>query len=314
MVAKNLFKISLLLAVVFMSSCSKDDETMENPDNTTANSTDVYITDAPVDNANVEAVFITVSEVKINGKAVEGFEKTTIEISSLTRGNTELLGNLNLEAGTTNDITLVLSGSDASGNAPGNYVVLDGGTKEEIAGDMEINLNDAAEIMADMENEVILDFDLRKSLKEADGDYSFVSESKLENNVRAVNTMNAGAVKGQVDNTSEANADVVVAYAYKKGEFNNSEEDANGDGIRFANAVSSSVVSNSDGNFEINFLDAGDYELHFASYSDSDSDGELEFKGMVSANTASSLDLSGFTVEANSEVNLNISFTGLLGL
>lgn len=313
MVVKNLFKISLLLAVVFMSSCSKDDST-DNPDNSAGNSTSVYLTDAPVDNANVDAVFITVSEVKVNGKAIDGFEKTTIEISSLTQGNTELLGKLNLDAGTTDDITLVLSGSDASGNAPGNYVVLDGGTKDEIAGDMEINLNDGAEIMQDMENEVVLDFDLRKSLKAADGDYSLVSESKLENNVRAVNTMNAGAVKGQVDNTSEANADVVVAYAYKKGEFNSSEEDVNGDGIRFANAASSSVVSDSDGNFEIHFLDAGDYELHFASYSDSDSDGKLEFTGMVSADTASSLDLGGFTVDANSEVNLEISFTGLLGL
>lgn len=314
MVVKNLFKISFLVAVVFMSSCSKDDDSTDNPDNAMGNSTDVYITDAPVDNADLEAVFITVSEVKVNGKAVNGFEKTTLEISSLTNGSTELLGSLNLDAGSTNDITLVLSGSDASGNAPGNYVVLDGGTKEEIAGDMEINLADAAEIMADMENEVVLDFDLRKSLKEADGDYSFVSESKLENNVRAVNTMNAGAVKGQVENTSEANADVVVAYAYKKGEFNGSEEDVNSDGIRFSNSASSSIVSDSSGNFEIHFLDAGDYELHFASYSDSDSDGELEFNGMVSANTASSLDLSGFTVEANSEVNLDISFTGLLGL
>lgn len=313
MVVKNLFKITLLLAVIFMSSCSKDDNT-DNPENSAGNSTSVYITDSPVDNTNVDAVFITVSEVKINGKAIDGFEKTTIEISSLTEGNTELLGKLNLDAGATDDISLMLSGSDASGNAPGNYVVLDGGTREEIAGEMEINLNDGAEIMQDMENEVVLDFDLRKSLKAADGNYSLVSGSKLENNIHAVNIMNAGTVKGKVDNTSEANADIVVAYAYKKGEYNNSEESVNADGIRFSNAASSSMVSTSSGNFEIHFLDAGDYELHFASYSDSDSDGKLEFTGMVSADAASSLDLEGFTVDANSEVDLEISFTGLLGL
>ncbi|AVR44270.1 hypothetical protein C7S20_02775 [Christiangramia fulva] len=314
MVVKNLFKICFLSVVVLLSSCSKEDDSVDNPDNATGNSTAVYLTDAPVDDANVEAVFITVSEVKVNGKAVDNFEKTTLEISSLTNGKTELLGQLNLDAGMTNDITLVLSGSDASGNSLGNYVVLNGGSKEEIAGDMEINLNDNAAVIQDTENEIVLDFDLRKSLKANNGDYSLVSESKLENNISAVNTLNAGAVKGQVDNTSEANGDVVVAYAYKKGEFNSSEKDANGDGIRFSNAASSAVVSESSGNFEIHFLEEGDYELHFASYSDSDSDGNLEFKGMVSASTASSLDLSGFTVTAGSEVNLEISFTGLLGL
>ncbi|MBT8319272.1 MAG: hypothetical protein KJP01_04005, partial [Gramella sp.] len=70
----------------------------------------------------------------------------------------------------------------------------------------------------------------------------------------------------------------------------------------------------SNGEFEIHFLEEGDYELHFASYSDNDNDGKLEFSGMVEANAASSLDLSGFRVESNSQVTIQISFTGLLGL
>ncbi|MCG9973363.1 DUF4382 domain-containing protein [Christiangramia crocea] len=314
MLFKNLSRLGLLLGLILFVSCSEDDSVEEPETGEGGNSTAVYITDSPVDEANVEAVFITVSEVKVNGKAIEGFSKTTIEVSSLTKGNTELLGELDLDAGTTSDITLMLADTDASGNGPGNYVVLSGGAKEELSGAVELNINDQAEIVQDVENELVLDFDLRKSLKHEADDYSFVSESQLESNIRAVNSMKAGIVTGTVDNTSEAEGDVVVAYAYKKGSFSESESNANGEGVTFSNAVSSSVVSESNGEFEIHFLEEGDYELHFASYSDEDQDGKLEFSGRVEADTASSIDLSGFTVEANSEVNLEISFTGLLGL
>ncbi|TBW27361.1 DUF4382 domain-containing protein [Gramella sp. KN1008] len=314
MLFKNLSRLGLLLGLVLFVSCSEDDSVEGPGAGEEGNSTAVYITDSPVDEANVEAVFITVSEVKVNGKAVEGFNTTTIEISSLTKGKTELLGSLDLQAGTTSDISLTLADTDATGNGPGNYVLLSGGAKEELGGTMELNINDQAEIVENTENELVLDFDLRKSLKHEGDDYSFVSESQLESNLRAVNTIKTGVVTGTVDNTSEADGDVVVAYAYKKGTFSEAESNANGEGVAFANAVSSSAVSQSNGEFEIHFLEEGDYELHFASYSDDDSDGKLEFSSMVEANTASSIDLSGFTVEANSEVNLNISFTGLLGL
>lgn len=314
MLIKNLTKFSLILGLILFASCSEDD-TLDNGGNEEEmNSTAVYITDSPVDDAEVDAVFITVADVMINGESIEGFNKTTIEISSLTKGRTELLGELDLEAGTASNITLTLSETDASGNGPGNYVMTSGGAKEEITTATEINISDEAEIFADAQNELVLDFDLRKSLKQDGGTYSFVSESQLENNIRAVNKADTGFVTGSVDNTSEANGEVVVAYAYQEGSFNESESNANSEGINFSNAVSSSVVSDSNGEFEIHFLEEGDYELHFASYSDIDDDGKLEFSGMVEASTASSLDLSGFTVDANSEVNLQITFTGLLGL
>ncbi len=312
MLIKNLSKLSLLFGLIFFVSCSEDDS-LENPGNG-ENSTAVYLTDAPVDQANVEAVFVTVSEVRVNGKAIEGFNKTTIQLSSLTKGRTELLGNLNLKSGTTSNISLVLADTDASGNGPGNYVVLNGGAKQKLSGATEINIKDQVEIVNDARNEIVIDFDLRKTVKQEGDNFSFVSKTQLENNLRTVNKLNAGAVKGKADNRSEAEGEVVVAYAYKKGTFSNSESNANSEGINFANAVSSSVVSKSNGEFEIHFLEEGDYELHFASYSDNDQDGKLEFTGMVEANAVSSLDLNSFRVASNSEVNIQISFKGLLGL
>lgn len=314
MLIKNLTKLSLILGLVLFASCSEDD-TLDNGGNgEEMNSTAVYITDSPVDDADVEAVFITVSEVKVNGKALEGFSKSTIEISSLTKGNTELLGNAKLESGNTSNISLVLADTDENGTAPGNYVVLNGGTKEELASTTEINLIDQVEIADAASNEIVLDFDLRKSVKQEGENYSFVSKTQLEKSVRAVNTLKTGIVTGNVDNTSEANADLVVAYAYKEGSFSSSESTANAEGVAFANATSSALVSNSNGEFEIHFLNEGDYELHFASYKDNDQDGKLEFTGMVEANAVSNIDLNAFKVNANSEVNLQISFVGLLGL
>ncbi|MFV8225008.1 DUF4382 domain-containing protein [Christiangramia aquimixticola] len=313
MLIKNLSKLGLLLGLILFVSCSED-ESVDGTSEQGENPTSVYITDSPIDQANVEAVFITVADVKVNGKSLEGFNKTTIQISSLTQGKTELLGKLNLAAGNTSNISLVLAETDQSGNAPGNYLVLTGGAKEELAGSTEINLNDQVEIVEGASNEIVMDFDLRKSVKQSGDDYSFVAKSQLQNSVRAVNTMKTGVVTGKVENTSNAGGDVVVAYAYKKGQYSNSEKNTNSEGIAFANATSSSVVSKSNGEFEIHFLKEGDYELHFASYSDTNNDGKLEFSGMVKANSASSLDLSGFTVKSNSEVNVQISFVGLLGL
>ncbi|QYA25329.1 DUF4382 domain-containing protein [Gramella sp. MT6] len=314
MLFKNLSRFGLLLGLILFVSCSEDDS-MEEPDGSGgANATTIYLTDSPVDDTNVEAIFITISEVKVNGKAIESFGKTTVQISSLTQGKTELLGELELDAGTTSDITLMLSETDASGDGPGNYIMTTDGGKQEISTATELNINDQVEIFGDTQNEIVLDFDLRKSLIAEGGNYSFVSESQLENNIRAVNKMNTGILTGNVENTSEADGEVVVAYVYESGSFNESESNANNEGVNFSKAVSSAVVSNSSGDFEIHFLEEGDYELHFASYSDIDDDGHLEFSRMVNASTASSIDLSGFTVEANSEVNLQISFAGLLGL
>ena len=312
MLKKNLNKLALVLSVVLFASCSEDD-TIDNPDTNAGKETSVYITDSPVDQANVEAVFITIAEVKLNGKAIEGFQKSTIEISSLTNGSTEMLGKLNLDAGTTSSIELVLADSDDNNNTPGNYLVTKGGTKQELSGTTQIELKDQVEIIEDAKNEIVLDFDLRKSIKQEGDQYTFVSGGALQNSIRAVNTSNAGIIKGNVENRSDANAETVIAYAYRKGEFSDSEKEGE-HGVRFNNAVSSSVVSKSSGDFEIHFLEEGDYEIYFASYSDGNQDGKLEFSGLVNAEAIGALNLNEVSVEANTTVNIEITFKGILGL
>ena len=306
------FLFSLFIST--MISCSTDDEDPGEPTGETYE-TQVLLTDAPVDNPNVEAVFITVAEVKVNGIAVEGFEKSTIKVSDLTDGSTKLLGNVDLEAGTTSSISLVLDhAADASGSGPGSYVVTTSGEKMVLAtGTTEINLSDQAEILPTEDNSLVIDFDLRKTIKANDeGDASFVGEGTIENNVRVVNVLNTGAIEGTVSNL-EAESKVVV-LAYEEGTFEESEMEENSNGIRFSNAVSSDLVSSSNGSFSLNFLEVGAYELHFVSMKDEDSDGDLELAGELDVQTSTGAELDGIEVTSESTTSLDLSLGGLLGL
>ncbi|MBK5193683.1 MAG: DUF4382 domain-containing protein, partial [Flavobacteriaceae bacterium] len=80
------------------------------------------------------------------------------------------------------------------------------------------------------------------------------------------------------------------------------------------NAVSSSSVSKADGDFELHFIEEGEYELHFASFSDTNSNGSMEFEGMLDASSATAIDLQAFSVEANTEITMEVVIAGLLGL
>ena len=314
---RNVPKVGfLLLAISFFTACSKDnnDKDLNNPAND-GYATAVYVSDAPIDNASVQGVFVTITGVSVNGKAIDGFNKTTVNLSSLQNGNTQLLGDMKLQSGTTSDIKLTLDGSaDANGDAPGNYILMADGTKQALTSDSnEISVNDNAEIKENDNNELVLDFDLRKAIvSNSSNEFGFVGNSELSNSIRAVNTLNAGTIKGNVDNSSSS--ETMVVYAYKKGSYSSSEADAAGDsGVRFANAVTSSVVNGS-GDFQLNFMEAGDYELHLASYSDSNNDGKIEFQGMLQASSDTAIDLQDVSVDANSETEVQISVSGLLNL
>lgn len=316
---KYLFKTGILmLSMGLLVSCSDDDDDVDtgDPQPDTYN-TEVYLTDAPIDNAEVEGVFITVTGVSINGNTIEGFEKTTINLSSLQNGETELLGDVELENGTTSEISLTLDNeTDASGEAPANYVLTSGGEKNALATSSgEISITDQVEIQENDDNEIILDFDLRKSIvKNSAGEYQFVNDSELAHSIRAVNSLEAGTITGTVSDFGTTESETILVFAYEDGAYSEDETLANGEGVLFANATASSKVNDSSGEFEIHFVEEGDYELRFVSFSDEDADGELELEGEIEATTTSEIDLLGFSVGANSEVDFDILLVGLLDL
>lgn len=311
---KNVFKTGLLMfSMALVFSCSKEEDPQE-PQQTY--NTEVAVTDAPIDQANVEGAFVTITNVKINGKAVEGFEKTTVNLLALQNGTIEALGNVQLESGVTSNITIELDNeTDAQGNAPGSYIALANGEKRALlTSSKEIVLNSAAEVKENNENRIVLDFDLRKLIVlegEANDSFAFVADSEFSNSVRAVNEADAGTIKGNVDDSGNVSEKIVV-FAYQKGTY--SEEEANPNAnVRFQNAVNSSVVTEADGSYELHFLEEGDYELHFASYAEN-AEGKAEFQGMLDVDTALGLDLSlaGFGLTANNTLQMNVVVKGML--
>ena len=308
--------ISMMTAVMafLFVSCSEDDSSGD-PDAQNYNA-QVYITDAPIDNAEVDAVFVTIADVQIDGQSLSGFEKTTIELSALTDGQTQLLGDLDLEAETYTNIDLILAtDSDANGDSPANYVVVDGSTKVTLdPANATISIDDAVEVAAQDTNELVLDVDLRKAIvtDEANGGYNFAAETQLNSSVRAVNTISTGMVSGSVTNDTNNQNGEMVAYAYEAGTFTETEAETNASGVRFSNAVTSSVVAEGSQDFSLHFLEANNYEVHFASFTDTDSDGNLEFEGMVETEVDGSIDLENIEVTADSEVTLNIILMSIL--
>ncbi|MBC9795620.1 DUF4382 domain-containing protein [Sinomicrobium weinanense] len=296
-----------LLLVVFVVSCSDDDDGTDN--RPTANAK-VYITDAPVDNAGVKGAFVTITDVKVDGVSVENFNAMTIDLMQYQNGDTQLLGDLEVKAGGDANVTLVLDyETDAQGNAPGCYILTD--VKHALeSGNNEITLDDDVDIIAETTNELVVDFDLRKTIRSsAESEFEFVSGATLENAVRVVNKAETAEINGNVSGRSNADGDVIVVYAYEKGEYSDNEENENSEGIRFAGAVTSALVNDMD-EYKLTFLEEGEYELHFASYSRNSITGKAEFQSSLTVESL--LDLNILNLKLMSSVNLsvNVRITG----
>lgn len=123
-----------------------------------------------------------------------------------------------------------------------------------------------------------------------------------------------GTIEGTVAGWSK-HADKVIVYAYEKGSFDvDAETQGSGDGnLQFKNAITS-VQANANGNFELHFLEAGDYELYFAGYDDDDQDGQFEWKGKRSFDILAGIDLNVILVEADRSTRLELTIISILPL
>ena len=305
----------LFVTVFIALSCSDDDNVQSDMSAETYNTT-FKITDAPIDNADVEAVFVTIADVKVDGQSLEGFSKTTLELSALVNGQTETLGNLDLQAGTYSSLELILDyESDQTGSSPGCYVALADGTKDKIESTSgTITINDAFEVFATNTNEVVIDFDLRKTIREEEStlssNFDFVTISEISAGIRTVNEETTGKISGNV-NDSENTSDKIVVYAYEKGTFN-AEAETSGQGesnIQFANAVTSSAVTGINNSYSLNFLKEGEYELIFVSYTQGEN-ANLEFSALLEAESSTGLNLGAISVTSAIQLDAHVTIVG----
>lgn len=311
---KGFLKTGILALLIAFASCSEDnDDMMVNSDE--KSNTKVSITDAPIDNAEVTGAFVTITDVKVDGVSIEGFSATTVDLLALQNGRKETLGNLDLNVGSVNEVTLVLDYDfDEDGNSPGSFVTTQGNVKHKLeATSNEIKIFDRTEIIANATNEIVIDFDLRKTIVNSSNSndrFDFVTTTELSKGLRFVNNADAGVVAGNVTDAT-ASSETIIVFAYEAGTFTEAEANEQGaSGVTFANAVTSAKVS-STGNYELNFLKEGNYEIQFASFEDSDNDGELEFKGMLDVESALGLDANNINVSSSTNINLMVNVKGL---
>jgi hypothetical protein len=298
--------------VFSLTSCQKD-----NSGGSGTASTTIKITDAPIDDASVTGAFVTITDIKLDGQSVQGFTKTTVDLMAYANGSTKTLGNFNLAGRTYSSITFVLDfDMDASGNAPGCYV-LAGAIKHKLQSTANsITINKNITLVGGASNSIVADFDLRKMVIHQSGGptdhYDFATAAELQSSVRVVAENNTGTISGTVTDAVSGSGKV-VAYVYKKGTFIRSVE-MQGQGassIEFKNAVSSTLVSGT-GSYQLHFLESGDYEIYFASYKDTNADGEFELKGTLVATASGGLDLLGLKVNVNGSLKVDVTVTGLL--
>ncbi len=273
-IMKNLIKFLTAVLIVGVSciSCENGDLSPQNdindPNAPQGNLT-ISVTDAPIDNAEVKGAFVTITEVKVDGKAFSGFKgPKTVNLMELQNGNSLNLGQSSVAANSYSKLSFVLdSDKDASASGPECYILKTDGTKDKL----EFTSGSQTEIDVQPQNfqvtesgstDFVVDFDLRKSIKSNSSNYSFVTNNEIKAALRTENKVKTGVIKGKIDNYGAVGANVIV-YAYKKGSFKQNDE-IKGQGsssIKFANCVSSTKADGA-GNFTLAFLSEGEYEIY----------------------------------------------------
>ncbi|HLZ15716.1 MAG TPA: DUF4382 domain-containing protein [Cyclobacteriaceae bacterium] len=304
---KWIVAVGFVFLILLFTACSKNETAG-------AGEAEIQITDAPTDDASIKSVFVTVTAIRVDGMAVSGFAKQTIDLKAYQDGNIKSLGTTNLTSGVHGQLTFVLDAdTDADGNSPGSYVQTTDNTKYKLgSGSVAITVAKAWNIAANVKSTLVADFDLRKSVQWSSDNavrYMFVSDGSLQAAVRVVDKMNAGTLSGTYTEQNSTNADKVIVYVYKKGTFNaGTETQAQGvDAIYFKNAVSSAEVKGLVSKYyTLAYLEEGDYELHFAAYAKDSTTGRFILQNMLSAQLSVNGSIADF-VTVSSKATLTVA-------
>lgn len=272
----KMFGVVFLSAIIF-TACNDDDKTAANGKGKAS----VYITDAPIDDANVSAVVIAVNRVEANGpdgwETIEEFEEpVSIDLLSYQNGKAFLLTENEMDAGAYSEVRLILNIQETINDQlqnEGSYIEYKDGSKEPLfvpsGGQSGYKAKGEFTIPEGGVVGITLDFDVRKAVVKAGNSGKYL----LKPTIRLVANQDAAMINGHFEANSldSAGYNKVVAFAYKNDTFVASEMDEPAEGeVRFANSVTSSVVV--DGDFTLAFMESGVYDLYFVAY---DENGEF---------------------------------------
>lgn len=117
----------------------------------------------------------------------------------------------------------------------------------------------------------------------------------------------AGSLTGTYKGSIEHNEEVVV-YAYRKGQFSADSEIARADDIKFKKAVASTLVDKgrTESSYRINFLEEGEFEVHFVAYQEDQHTGSLILQAELDVHCESEMNVSDIKVKAGTNSTLNV--------
>ncbi len=258
-----LLVLGTLLCLVLYAGCQDGDD---DDDSTTMAAFQLYLIDAPVDEA--EAIYLTVSKISVHPVGSDDDDETgddddeeaedpgyggwleldvdvaTYNLLELQNNVGALLADQDLPAGDYNQIRLLL---DCEGeNAPS--IVIEGITYElEVPSGCQAGFKLPGHFTVSEESETVLimDFDARKSIKQTGNDKYILTPV-----VRIIQADEAGNISGSVS-VEDVRA---VVYSFETGTYSPGGADP------FENAVNSSITR-ADGTFVIPALPAGLYDI-----------------------------------------------------
>ena len=145
-------------AAITFIGCNNTDEPAEK------GNVQFELTDAPADDENVRNVFVTIADIKVDGKSIGGVEKTTLDLKAYSQGQTKVIAMASqFNAKTYNNVTLVLDlNSDANGAYPGCFIQMVDGTRYKLKntpdGTTEVTIFKEYEVNANATTKMVLDF------------------------------------------------------------------------------------------------------------------------------------------------------------
>ena len=261
---KKLIFLTIGLITPFLfSSCNEDGNSTSG-----TGTLKLSITDAPIETDGITAVNIGVKEVQYHlegekWQTFEGFEPDTFNLLELTGGESELLGQFELGAGTYTQLRFILAtpeGNESSSIAnPGCYLEFEDGSTQPLfvpsgaqtgykaTGNFTVPVNGQVAVTAD--------FDARKSVVKAGNSGKYI----LKPTIRLVVDNQAGSISGNVANIPEGSG--IMIYAYEDETYTEEEAAApEEESVRFPNAITSWEVDE-EGNYTLAFLAPGVYDL-----------------------------------------------------
>jgi Domain of unknown function (DUF4382) len=231
----------------------------------------ISITDSPVDADSVSSVnlYITNIEGNVGGswKSLRSFDQAAgIDLLSYSGGNSYTLVDSYIDPGSFSQLRLSLNFANLTSNlilSPQcNVAFINGRTKPIYYVDPTtsvIIITQGMNVTARGITDYTFDIDVRKSLT-VDSQGNFIFNPVI----RGVATALTGQIQGVISNYSATSR--LVAYAYTSGSYADSEATAPGPGkVMFPNAITAFKVNQ--GKFGLGFLEAGTYDVIYASNS-----------------------------------------------